>query len=247
MAVNAGPDQVVEAGHVVGVEAVGSVAPVWSQTAGPAVTLAGAGARRTFTAPVTMAGAVLTFQATAPTGTVASPAGANPGAEADTSSWSVFGATASRDTSVQRSGAASLRVAHTQGQGYSQVGYYLWLDSYGAPVTVRVHLRTDATIPATSAVLSLVSRDGNWAASVKGSTAITPTGNVWEAFDVTGTPDTADAEIWIELNGVTGVPVYHVDDVQFLTSEAPSSDSCTVTVRPHDRWRRTFIGTWIPA
>lgn len=62
---NAGVDQVAEPYDRVtltGVDAEGPVA--WSQVGGPAVTLGGAGSVRTFVAPATRAGTVLTFRAT---------------------------------------------------------------------------------------------------------------------------------------------------------------------------------------
>lgn len=69
---NAGPDQSnVEPYTTVTLSGAASADPdgtvasyVWSQTAGPAVTLSGSGASRTFTAPGTLAGVSLTFQLT---------------------------------------------------------------------------------------------------------------------------------------------------------------------------------------
>lgn len=48
----------------------------WTQTAGPAVSLSGSGATRSFTAPALLAGAVLEFAVTATIGGVVSPPGA---------------------------------------------------------------------------------------------------------------------------------------------------------------------------
>lgn len=69
---NAGPDQTgVEPWSTVTLDGSGSSDPdgsiasyAWSQTAGPAVTLSGTGATRTFAAPGTLAGATLTFSLT---------------------------------------------------------------------------------------------------------------------------------------------------------------------------------------
>lgn len=68
---NAGPDQAVEAWSTVTLNGTGIAPFTWTQTAGPAVTLSGTGASRTFVAPGLAAGATLTFSLD--DGTVATP------------------------------------------------------------------------------------------------------------------------------------------------------------------------------
>lgn len=68
--VNAGPDQSVRPGQLVTLAAAAAAEDgvplvTWAQTGGPAVALGGGGVNRTFTAPLTLAGATLAFTATA--------------------------------------------------------------------------------------------------------------------------------------------------------------------------------------
>jgi hypothetical protein len=70
---NAGPDQSVEPWSTVSLTGAASTGTgltyAWSQTSGPAVTLSGSGATRTFAAPPTMAGTTHTFSLTVTDGT----------------------------------------------------------------------------------------------------------------------------------------------------------------------------------
>lgn len=62
--VNAGVDQTVDATVTVTVTATASGSVTWSQVSGPAVTLTPAGLAASFTAPASLAGAVVVLRAT---------------------------------------------------------------------------------------------------------------------------------------------------------------------------------------
>lgn len=73
-----GSDQLVESQSTVNITATVTGSPsswTWTQTAGPTVTLSGSGASRSFTAPATVDGALITLQAVATISGIDTPPG----------------------------------------------------------------------------------------------------------------------------------------------------------------------------